>query len=395
MSEFSRLILIAFLFIVQRITSDQFCYEASEDDQSKEDADDLFDLILAEKYEQLHPNLPDCLEDLKRRGSYRCWHKHSTFHDHLLNVYKILRLWGQDSLTSFVGLFHSAYSNSYVNLALYDPATERERMVELIGKRAEEVVHIFCSFDRQAVVVDTLLKKRDIPVEGLEVPHLRNSNDTIHLDPEILRILVVFTMADISDQYFGFQDELFGGGGELGSMIIPGKDRPENHNVQALWPGVSKPGLWMSYVSDLAKIVHGFDQKRNRTSALPPIFHNCSARVRLEDEISALELYWSVVQQKHVESVDKTLLAAHEKNPFAFEPLVLLTQLALHANNFEAAEAYGQKALSLIRQWGTAYDKRLSLAATTAWTRVLLQRAVDRAPWPDSAWEVNNLGLVR
>jgi hypothetical protein len=365
-------------------------------DHVEESPNDLFNLILAESYSKIDPQLPACLEDLKRRGSHRCWHKHSTFHDHLLSVYKILRLWGQNEQLALVGLFHSAYSNSYVNLALYDPSTEREQMVALVGRNVEEIVYLFCSFNRQAVVVDTLLKNGRIPLEGLTVQHLRHANETIHLDVEMLRNLVVFTMADIADQYFGWQDELFGGGGDNGSMIIPGQDHMERHNVYALWPGVSKPGLWMSYVSKLAELVKNLDHEASRDDQpLPPVFDDCSHRLCLEDEMAARDLYWSVVLQTNVEPAYDILQQAHKRNPFAFEPLVLLAQIDLHSNQFDAAELHCRKALTLIRQWGTPYDKRLSLSATTAWTRVLLQRAITRAPWPDNAWDINNFGLVQ
>jgi hypothetical protein len=382
------------------LSSPDVCIASAEDgDHAKEESskeDRLFDLILAEAYGDIDPALPACLDDLKRRGSHRCWHKHSTFHDHLLSVYMILRLWGQDEQVAHVGLFHSAYSNSYVNLALYDPATERDQMVALVGKNVEQIVYLFCSFDRQSVVVDTLLKKGRIPVEGLHVPHIRHSNETIHLNVDVLRTLVVFTMADIADQYFGWQDELFGGGGENGSMIIPGQDRAKRHNVHALWPGMSKPGLWMSYVSELAQLVRQLDDEASRDDRpLPPVFVDCSRRLSLDDELASRDLYWSVVQQTNVKSANDTLLQAHARNPFAFEPLVGLAQIALHFNHFDHAESYCRKALALIRQWGTPYDKRISLAATTAWTKVLLERAVTRAPWPGSAWEINNFGLVQ
>jgi hypothetical protein len=398
-------ILVVGCIIAASLASPDVCNASAKDDlvalvrqneEEEESPKDLLDLILSQAYGDINPRLPACLDDLKRRGSYRCWHKHSTFHDHLLGVYMILRLWGQDEPVALVGLFHSAYSNSYVNLALYDPATERDQMVALVGKDVEQTVYLFCSFNRQSVVVDTLLKNGRIPVEGLTVPHLRHTKETIHLNVDVLRTLVVFTMADIADQYFGWQDELFGGGGERGSMIIPGQDHALRHNVHALWPGPSQPGLWMSYVSELAQLVRQLDDESSRGDRpLPPVFDDCTRRLSLDDEIAARDLYWSVVQQTNVESANATLLQAHARNPFAFEPLVMLAQISLHANQFDLAELYCQKALTLIRQWGTPYDKRISLAATTAWTRVLLERAVTRSPWPDSAWEINNFGLVR
>lgn len=304
-----------------------------------------------------------------------------------------------------VGLFHSAYSNSYVNLALFDPSIERDIMRHLIGREAEELVHLFCIIDRQSVVVNTILKQGFIPSEGLSVPHLRDSNTQVFLSAEILRLLVVFTMADIADQYFGWQDNLFGGGGENGSMIIPGQDRKDRHASDALWPGISKPGLWMSYVSDLAQVVKKMHdgEGADRDKALPtvpPVFANGTNVLLLIDEEKARDIYWSVVSASGERDNDTNntiaqLRECHEKNPWAFEPLVLLAQKLLHRNDFDGARIAASKALQLQHDWGTAWDKRLSFGAWVAWTRVLLQRADESAPWPANSWEVNNFGLVQ
>jgi hypothetical protein len=204
-------------------------------------------------------------------------------------------------------------------------------------------------------------------------------------------MLVVFTMADISDQYFGWQDRLFGGGGEEGSMIIPGRDFADRHDSAALWPGLFKPGLWMSYVSQLAQVARSFDPHN-----APPVFEHATKVLSVQDDAMARDLYWSVVTgQVDDENVVETLRLCSVHNPWAFEPLVLLAQKQLHQNDYDAALVSAGDALSLQKQWGTAWDKRLSFGAWVAWTRVLYQRAEDRLPWPTNIWDVNNSGLVR
>lgn len=372
----------------------------------------ILELILASEYESLDPLvLTNSIKALKERGAHRCWHKHSTFLEHLLGVHNILRLWGQGRIIARVGLFHSAYSNSYVNLALFDPAQERQTMKDLIGDAAEEFVHLFCIIDRQQVVVNTLLKQGYIPSEGLSVPHLRDPTTQVYLSPETLRMLIVFTMSDMADQYFGWQDMLFGGGGNEGSMIIPGQDLAERHDATALWPGASKPGLWMSYLSQLAAVARTFspewrtvseDENNNQDAGgrlldMPPVFNNGTETLSVEDEAIARDLYWSVImgQVSDNDEVIATLEACIRKNPWAFEPRVVLAQKFFHRNDFDAVLDTAGRALELQQQWGIAWDKRLSFAAWVAWTRVLYQRAEDRKPWPENSWEVNNLGLVR
>ena len=368
-----------------------------------EDAHATLEQILAEDWDGLDTNsLPESIRELKRRGAHRCWHKHSTFLEHLVGVHNILRLWGQGPLAARVGLFHSAYSNSYVNTALFDRENEREAMRNLVGEGAEHLVHLFCIIDRQEIVVNTLLKQGFIPSDGLSVPHLRNPGETVFLNAETLRLLLVFTMADFADQYFGWQDQLFGGGGQEGSMVIPGMDFPEQRDTKAIWPGVSKPGLWMSYISDLGQVVRVFQNHHPNTDELPapPVFANCTARLSLREEAEARDLYWSVAGDSSEnryfddESMISTLSACHAKNPWAFEPLVILAQKYLHIDEYGLALRAASRALELQQHWGTAWDKRMSFGAWVSWTRVLHHRAEQKKPWPTNSWDVNNFGLV-
>lgn len=320
-----------------------------------------------------------------------------------MGVHNILRLWNQGETIGRVGLLHSAYSNSYVNLALFDPNQEAERnlMKGLVGDEAEDLVHMFCIIDRQSVVVNTLLKGGFIPNDGISVPHLRKPEEEVFLSAETLRMLTVFTMADMADQYFGWQDRLFGGDEMINSMLLPG-DRPESHESTALWPGLSQPGLWMSYLSELGAVARTFVSTDSNESSglvadLPPVFNNCTQLLRREDEAKARDLYWSIMtgQIREFDDVIATLNASITHNPWAFEPHVVLAQKYLHKNNFEDAKKAASRALELQLQWGTAWDKRLSFAAWVAWTRVMYQRAEDKLTWPANSWDVNNFGLVR
>ncbi|VAH87046.1 unnamed protein product [Triticum turgidum subsp. durum] len=67
------------------------------------------------------PELPSLVSVLVSAGAGECYHKHGTFLAHLLDVYRILRLWGAPDAVARCGLFHSSYSNSYVNLAIFEP----------------------------------------------------------------------------------------------------------------------------------------------------------------------------------------------------------------------------------------------------------------------------------
>jgi hypothetical protein len=43
-----------------------------------------------------------------------------------------------------IAIVCSAYSNSFVNLAIFKPDVERSRVADIIGNEAEELTHLFC-----------------------------------------------------------------------------------------------------------------------------------------------------------------------------------------------------------------------------------------------------------
>ncbi|KAF8691812.1 hypothetical protein HU200_040214 [Digitaria exilis] len=71
--------------------------------------------FLRGELEAVEPELPCLVSVLRAAGAGECYHKHGTFLAHLLDVYRILRLWGAPDAVSRCGL---AYSNSYVNLGI-------------------------------------------------------------------------------------------------------------------------------------------------------------------------------------------------------------------------------------------------------------------------------------
>lgn len=81
-------------------------------------------------------------------GANECWHKKSSFKEHLYQTYKIAKIWGLDDIITGCMLFHSAYSNSYVNLAIFKAGADRARLQELVGEECEALIHLFCVVPR-------------------------------------------------------------------------------------------------------------------------------------------------------------------------------------------------------------------------------------------------------
>lgn len=59
-------------------------------------------------------------------------------------MWKILTVWEQPQALARCGLFHSAYSNSYVNLAIFKAGVDRELVKEDCGAEAEDLIYKFC-----------------------------------------------------------------------------------------------------------------------------------------------------------------------------------------------------------------------------------------------------------
>ncbi|KAL8118724.1 hypothetical protein AgCh_016291 [Apium graveolens] len=61
---------------------------------------------------------------------------------------------------------------------------------------------------------------------------------------------------------------------------------------------------------------------------------------------------------------------------------------------YEEAEKEAEKGLTLLLEWGSPWDKRMSWEGWIAWARVLLMKAKKKS-WPQTSWCILNLGLVR
>ncbi|KAG2300567.1 hypothetical protein Bca52824_037039 [Brassica carinata] len=68
-------------------------------------------------------------------------------------------------------------------------------------------------------------------LSGVVVKHIK-AGEEIVVSRRVVDVFLLMTMADFSDQLFGFQDELFCN--EDGRLEFRG------NNVKALWPGVGE-----------------------------------------------------------------------------------------------------------------------------------------------------------
>uniref|UniRef100_A0A0E0NN86 DUF6817 domain-containing protein n=1 Tax=Oryza rufipogon TaxID=4529 RepID=A0A0E0NN86_ORYRU len=392
---------------------------------------------------QVDPELPSLVSVLCDAGAGECYHKHGTFLAHLIDVYRILRLWGAPDAVARCGLYHSAYSNSYVNLAIFQPDVARDHVRGIIGAAAERLVHLFCVVPRHQLMHDDLhLRYTDaeltahlaasqasldaarksgggggdpgeawraklasvVPPEGVVARHIR-TGEAVALSRRVLGVFIVMTIADFSDQYTDYQDKLFDN--EDGRLEYRGD------NWRALWPGSGKPGLWMSAMSRLAavyRLIATDEEIRELTAGersvvkredaelelvIPPVFERCSKVLDAAEQKEGRDLYWEAVCGEWEEGKTERLLRRSiEKNPFVGEPWLVLAQALLNSGHDEEAEAAAEEGVRLVVEWGSSWDKRMSWEGWVSWGRVLRDGA-HRRQWPRTAWGIINLGLVK
>ncbi|GAA2376761.1 DUF6817 domain-containing protein [Streptomyces cuspidosporus] len=87
---------------------------------------------------------------LRARGAGETKHPGGTLLDHLNRVARLLAEWGAGPDLKAAGLCHAMYGTDGYDHALMG-TDERELLAELIGERAEALVHLYASCDRAVV----------------------------------------------------------------------------------------------------------------------------------------------------------------------------------------------------------------------------------------------------
>jgi (p)ppGpp synthase/HD superfamily hydrolase len=88
---------------------------------------------------QDHLKLIEFLDEL---GAHRTRHSGRTLFDHLKGVHDLLRDWGNDHEVCVAGLFHSIYGTHSFK---HQSTADRDKVRSMIGERAEDLAHRFCS----------------------------------------------------------------------------------------------------------------------------------------------------------------------------------------------------------------------------------------------------------
>jgi hypothetical protein len=87
---------------------------------------------------------------LRDRGAADIPHPGGTLLEHLGRVDRLLAAWGADPTVQVAGLCHATYGTDGFDRSLL-PTAERATLLDLIGERAESLVYLYASCDRNAV----------------------------------------------------------------------------------------------------------------------------------------------------------------------------------------------------------------------------------------------------
>jgi hypothetical protein len=94
--------------------------------------------------------LERALEHLADVGAARTLHPSGTLMAHLRGTYETLARWGCPEYLCLAGLYHSVYGTEVFRTATMSP-TERDRVRERIGARAERLVHLYSTIRRRTL----------------------------------------------------------------------------------------------------------------------------------------------------------------------------------------------------------------------------------------------------
>ena len=115
-------------------------------------------------------------------------HINGTLIDHLKGTKDLLFSWSASQELQDAGLYHAAYGTAGFEQQMV-AADQRERIAQIIGARAEEIVYQYCACDRDCFW----------PQLGLvENPQFRNrfNLQTYQLDPQLLKDFCELTVAN-------------------------------------------------------------------------------------------------------------------------------------------------------------------------------------------------------
>ncbi len=138
---------------------------------------------------------------------------------------------------------------------------------------------------------------------------------------------------------------------------------------EALWPGECKPGLYLGLMCKFAHILRHLIACEVRDTSVapckqPPMFEYGTSWLSNEAQLRSRELYFDVVTNKTLKKDQPAAIAQLEEaislNPNVGEFYVLLGQIWVTRGEWKKAEAAAARGVTLLCEWTSVWDKRMS-----------------------------------
>lgn len=260
-------------------------------------------ILTAKEVERLKP----LIEEIG--GAANLLHVNSTLLEHLLGTWKILHRSGCSKAVCLAGLIHSIYSTEFYPHCLVC-SEDRSRVQSIVGSKSERLAYLFCKARRA------------------DLQELRSSPDRAHqVQVQDHERLVTVTRIEL-EQLFQIECANY---------------------IEQCCADDGAPAPFMAWYQDLGS---------RRQLRVPPFLTRGSHKLTEADERFSAEIYRRILSDR-VESAD--ILEACRRNPFSGE-ILLLSALFLHREGeARLALEYLDRAAALLQDWGTSWDKRLSV----------------------------------
>ena len=319
---------------------------------------------------------PGIEEVMRKMGSMAAFvefpHARDTFLNHLKGTYGMLMAWNQPVAVARAGLAHTAYSGDLFEFFVFDPTKDRDEFRDIVGAAAEALIYEFGTVARHEFVglgamMGDKSHARAVPLAGARGDAVKTRSRVEGektLTNAVVADLIVVSIADYLDQGVttnGWRDH---------HQIDPLATR--------VFPGDVEPDVSLYWAAAACKAVRGY------LEVIPPIFDDCTAVIRYEDEEAARDLYWRVVQDEALSGQTAVVMleAAIALLPFVGETHILLAQIHFRAHRFAKARDHAATALARLYAFGGTWDKRLTYEAWIGFARLLYVRS-EAALQPD------------
>ena len=251
----------------------------------------------------------------------------------------VVEAWQQPPAIRQAALLHSIYGTGVYSPACLQSTTDRHVVQRLVGDEAERLVYLYCNLDRRRFFQSI---RANSTAGDLQL-RLRTRNDSERVTPHETFALLVLYMANEAEQ-------------------VRASD--------------GAPGPWLTSFARMSlSLLPEF-------GTIPNVLTHGEPVIGAADEALVIRTYAAALDglRSNAATATRLFTSLSEAVPLLAEPHLWLAYVSLGAGNLNAARAHATTAERLLTEWGTAWDKRLTVPQWNALIRIVLE--TQPAPGP-------------